>query len=369
MVAVFSIFITLSATDMKQFGFGLAAAILIDATIVRAVLLPATMKLLGRWNWYLPSWLGWLPRVSHERGGGRPGRDRGGELTMSEHTTDTRAPRLERSRSDRMLAGVAGGLGAYFELHPAVFRVSFVVLTLMGGAGILIYLAAALVMPDEGKEDSFATAALRRRRHRPWLLIALGLLTVFVLAVLSEVPVWRQGDAWLFLLVAGALRALAHLVRGRGRPLGAGCAGSGSSVASLAVLLARPRGGLPRRPSTCISATGSTSARSRPRAWTSSGPSTSSGSASSSSTYAPSSSRSARPGSTCASTPGRIRVLLPEDVAVRAAADAKLGEIDLLGRHVEGWEVEEQVDETGTRVLVLDASVGIGEIEVERGLR
>ena len=57
MVAVFSIFVTLSATDMKQFGFGLAAAILIDATIVRAVLLPATMKLLGRWNWYLPSWL------------------------------------------------------------------------------------------------------------------------------------------------------------------------------------------------------------------------------------------------------------------------------------------------------------------------
>jgi uncharacterized membrane protein YdfJ with MMPL/SSD domain len=72
MVAVFSIFITLSATDMKQFGFGLAAAILVDATIVRAVLLPATMKLLGRWNWYLPSWLGWLPRVSHERGAAGP---------------------------------------------------------------------------------------------------------------------------------------------------------------------------------------------------------------------------------------------------------------------------------------------------------
>jgi RND superfamily putative drug exporter len=72
MVAVFSIFITLSATDMKQFGFGLAAAILIDATIVRAVLLPATMMLLGRWNWYLPRWLGWLPRVSHERGAAGP---------------------------------------------------------------------------------------------------------------------------------------------------------------------------------------------------------------------------------------------------------------------------------------------------------
>ena len=55
---------------------------------------------------------------------------------------------------------------------------------------------------------------------------------------------------------------------------------------------------------------------------------------------------------------GKIHVLLPDDVAVRAAADAKLGEIDLLGRHGEGWEVEEQVDETGTRVLVLDATSG-----------
>src|ERR687891_964982 len=67
MVAVFAIFLTVSTVDMKQFGFGLAVAILIDATIVRAVLLPATMKLLGDWNWYLPSWLQWLPRLEHER--------------------------------------------------------------------------------------------------------------------------------------------------------------------------------------------------------------------------------------------------------------------------------------------------------------
>ncbi|HEY1521124.1 MAG TPA: MMPL family transporter [Solirubrobacteraceae bacterium] len=50
---------------MKEMGVGLAAAVLIDATIVRGVLLPATMKLLGDWNWYLPSWLEWLPRFSH----------------------------------------------------------------------------------------------------------------------------------------------------------------------------------------------------------------------------------------------------------------------------------------------------------------
>ncbi len=63
MVAVFAIFATLSFLDFKQMGVGLAAAILIDATVIRAVLLPATMKLLGERNWYLPRWLEWLPRV------------------------------------------------------------------------------------------------------------------------------------------------------------------------------------------------------------------------------------------------------------------------------------------------------------------
>ena len=66
MVGVFSIFGTLSFLFLKEFGIGLAAAVLIDATIVRAVLLPAAMKLLGDANWYLPKWLDWLPRVRHE---------------------------------------------------------------------------------------------------------------------------------------------------------------------------------------------------------------------------------------------------------------------------------------------------------------
>jgi phage shock protein PspC (stress-responsive transcriptional regulator) len=286
---------------------------------------------------------------------------------MSEHTTDRGGIRLERSRSDRMLAGVAGGLGAYFELHPAVFRVAFVVLTLMGGAGLLIYLAAALVMPDEGKEDSFATAALRRRRHRPWLLIALGLLSVFVLAVLSEVPVWSEGDAWLFLLVAGALvlgltwYAVARARSGWPRRLGIVVA---SLVVLLVVLVAaflatfdvHLGDGIDER---TVAPAGVDDLRSRyelgigelvfdlrsvafPR------------------------------GETTLDVrvdAGRIHVLLPEEVTLRAVAEAKLGEIDLLGWHVEGWEVDQQVDETGTRLLVLDASVGIGEIEVERGLR
>jgi uncharacterized membrane protein YdfJ with MMPL/SSD domain len=66
MVGTFSVFALLPLIDMKEMGIGLAAAVLIDATLVRAVLLPATMKLLGDWNWYLPNWLGWLPRLEHQ---------------------------------------------------------------------------------------------------------------------------------------------------------------------------------------------------------------------------------------------------------------------------------------------------------------
>jgi RND superfamily putative drug exporter len=72
MVGTFSVFALLPLIDMKEMGIGLAAAVLIDATLVRAVLLPATMKLLGERNWYLPSWLGWLPKLEHEQAAPQP---------------------------------------------------------------------------------------------------------------------------------------------------------------------------------------------------------------------------------------------------------------------------------------------------------
>jgi RND superfamily putative drug exporter len=65
MVAVFSLFATMPLVSMKQAGFGLATAVLIDATVIRAVLLPAVMALLGERNWYLPRWLNWLPKLPH----------------------------------------------------------------------------------------------------------------------------------------------------------------------------------------------------------------------------------------------------------------------------------------------------------------
>jgi putative drug exporter of the RND superfamily len=66
MVCVFALFGTLASLDLKQAGVGLAVAVLIDATVIRSVLLPATMTVLGKRNWYLPRWLDWLPQVGLE---------------------------------------------------------------------------------------------------------------------------------------------------------------------------------------------------------------------------------------------------------------------------------------------------------------
>ena len=66
-VAVFAGFAKGDLVQFQQMGFGVAIALLIDATLIRSVILPSAMKLLGRWNWYLPTWLGWLPRIQIER--------------------------------------------------------------------------------------------------------------------------------------------------------------------------------------------------------------------------------------------------------------------------------------------------------------
>ena len=106
---MFSIFATLSFIDMKQFGVGLAAAVLIDATLVRGVLLPATMKLLGEWNWYLPSWLEWLPKGPGDRGLARAGR--------------AAAPAERPGRPEPARAAAGRGIGPegqVFAVQPAV---------------------------------------------------------------------------------------------------------------------------------------------------------------------------------------------------------------------------------------------------------
>jgi phage shock protein PspC (stress-responsive transcriptional regulator) len=71
---------------------------------------------------------------------------------------------LRRSSSDRMLAGVAGGLAQYFDVDPTLVRLGIVALTLFGGAGVPLYAAAWLLLPEEGSGESIAQQALRNRR-------------------------------------------------------------------------------------------------------------------------------------------------------------------------------------------------------------
>ena len=89
MMVVFGGFAMGEMVALQQMGFGLATAVFLDATIVRSVLVPASMELLGSRNWYLPSWLEWLPRISVEG--------------------PAHAPRLEQAPSFDYAPGVAGG--------------------------------------------------------------------------------------------------------------------------------------------------------------------------------------------------------------------------------------------------------------------
>jgi phage shock protein PspC (stress-responsive transcriptional regulator) len=124
---------------------------------------------------------------------------------MSEHITHTpQIKRLERVREGRVLTGVCAGLGRYFDLNPNVFRLGIVVLTLVGGAGILVYLAALLVMPAEDADRSIAEQVLADRRDRPWALVGLALAGIAILVLLTHASSWPSlGAGWILILIAG----------------------------------------------------------------------------------------------------------------------------------------------------------------------
>lgn len=126
---------------------------------------------------------------------------------MTETSTySAQARRLERSRSDRKIAGVAGGLGQYFDIAPIVFRVGFIILTLLGGSGLLVYVAGWLILPEEGKPDSVAGDILRNRRERPWAVFGLGLLALAGLIALGNADLWPSGNGvWVGLAILGAI--------------------------------------------------------------------------------------------------------------------------------------------------------------------
>jgi phage shock protein PspC (stress-responsive transcriptional regulator) len=287
---------------------------------------------------------------------------------MSENITYTPSTkRLERSSSDRMIAGVSGGLGRYFDLNPTFFRLGFVVLTLLGGAGTLIYLAALLVVPDEGKGQSIAAEILARRRERPWPLVGLGLAAVALAVLLSRASIWpAAGFGWVLVLLAGlAILWTSDAGRGNRRSrilvrslVGLMVAVIVAVIAAVSLAVAWFDVGVGDGVGTRVEAPASSAelkssyelAVGDLRVDLSNiGPITNE-------THV-----QAKVGV------GELRIIVPRTVSVTANAHAKVGEVYVLSRHDDGRNA--QVSTGSGDLLVIDAKVGAGRIDVVRAVR
>ena len=165
--------------------------------------------------------------------------------TIHDSTTLDEAPprRLVRVDEGRWLGGVAAGLGRYFDVNPLVYRIAFAALALAGGTGLLLYLAAYLVMPGEHDEESIAVEALRGHREHPWLLVGVGLLAFGALFALSEARFWPgTGNLWLAALLVGGALVWWHVSKRDRAPR------AESPVASPTAETARITPGVPRPP-------------------------------------------------------------------------------------------------------------------------
>lgn len=288
---------------------------------------------------------------------------------MTETTSHSapQARRLERSRSDRKIAGVAGGLARYFDLDPIIFRIGFIILTVLGGSGLLVYVAGWLILPEEGKDESIAAEVLRNRREKPWALIGLGLLALAGLILLGSNDLWPSGDGiWIVLAIVGAIIVWRQRRAERGRKrvlpimLGVLAALIVAAVASGTV---------------AVATLGNLGDGVGDRTYRVSSP------ADLSQTYklgigtlALDLSQARLP---AGRTPlrlragiGRIHLVVPGDAVVAYRAKADAGDLMILGDDRNGWKVvmsgREAPLTAGGAVLVVDAKVGVGEIEIDR---
>ena len=122
---------------------------------------------------------------------------------------------LRRRTTDRVVGGVAGGLGDYFNVDPLLFRIGFVGLIIFGGAGLVIYLIAWLLLPSEGRDRSVLEDFLRRLGLTPGRVGALGALVVFFILLVNS---WNTGMGFSLregpLGIPGAIWALGIIVTG-----------------------------------------------------------------------------------------------------------------------------------------------------------
>ena len=122
--------------------------------------------------------------------------------------------RIRRTTGDKRVAGVAGGLARHLDIDPLIVRVAFVVLTFFGGAGLLLYIACWLLLPEDGSD--WGRVPLDRR-SRTVALILVGLLVVVILAGHTW---WGSGYPWGLLIVAGIVALIATAFPRRNRTPG-----------------------------------------------------------------------------------------------------------------------------------------------------
>jgi phage shock protein PspC (stress-responsive transcriptional regulator) len=188
-----------------------------------------------------------------------------------------REKRLVRPQSDRMLGGVAAGLGRYFDVDPLIFRIGFGVSVFFGGLGIVAYLALLLFVPSEEEDGTVGEAPIQRSRT----LAIVAVVGAFIVLAGWGIPFWFDGEPWFFggpLFLIAVVAALFYLLRRDGdratRPAGilatvaiaigaaiglsilalvaawAGATGSGEAIASVIIaigvllVIAAFRGGL-----------------------------------------------------------------------------------------------------------------------------
>ena len=289
---------------------------------------------------------------------------------MTETTSHSapQARRLERSRTDRKVAGVAGGLAQYFDLDPIIFRIGFIILTVLGGSGLLVYVAGWLILPEEGKDESIAAEVLRTRRERPWAVIGLGLLALAGLILVGNKDLWPSGDGvWVVLAVVGAiiLWRQRRAERGRRRTLrvflGVLAALIVAAVASAAV---------------AVAAIGNLGDGVGDRTYRISSPAELNQAYKLGiGTLELDMSHAALP---AGRTPlrlrvglGRVHLVVPSNAVVAYHVKGHVGDLKILGQEQSGWKVVESGRKApstpaGRPVLVVDANVGVGEIDIDR---
>ena len=279
--------------------------------------------------------------------------------------------RMQRSQSNRWILGVSGGLAEYFGLHPAIYRVLFVALAFAGGTGIFLYLALALVIPDENAEESVLAEMLRRHRNRPWLVIGLALLALLALSTLGDGPGDQVGGLLLLLVVGGGILLWSRATRRDARRAAAtgrrSVAWRVGAVAAVAAVVAAVAGGA----IAAVAAKGGMGERvERPRTAADLEDEYRLGAGQLkldlSKLEVPAGETRVR-----ASVGfGELEMILPAGVPVDITGEVEWGDADVLGREEDGRDSRERIVDPGfaeaDRRLVVDANVRGGELSVRR---